>query len=220
MSKTAQDLITLFRSTIDDLVAPYLWSDVEVLAYIDEAQTAFARDTEIFFDSVTPGLTKVPIAPNQTYIPLDSRINRVRRAKLASQDSELSIQNFDSLDPSWDWEKATGTPTTLVLDVSVTQGRLIPISQTADTLLLWVYRDPLISISGVKDVLEVNDPLDMRLGLLNYMKSVAYDKNDSDIHNEQLSELYITKFDKYVIKAKYKYQKQRRQPGFVRYGGL
>ena len=220
MSKIAQDLVTLFRGSVDDSVAPYLWSDIEVLAYIDEAQIAFARDTEIFFDSVTPGLTSIPIAVGAGLVSLDSRVLKVRRAKLASQDAPLTVLNFDELDSSWDWEKATGTPASLILDVTNKKGQLIPSSQVADMLNIWVYRDPLKSVSTLTDVLEVDDPLDMRLGLLNYVKNVAYDKNDSDIHNEQLSKLYAAKFDEYTLKAKYKFQKQRRQPGFIRYGGL
>ncbi len=220
MAKTAQDLVTLFRGSVDDLVAPYLWSDIEVLAYIDEAQKEFARGTELFFDSVTPGLTRLPVAPNQTFLTLDPRINRIRRAKLSSQDSQLTILNSDELDPSWNWEQATGTPTVLLLDDSISLARLIPISQIADTLNIWVFRDPLKSIASLTDVLEVSDAVDMRLGLLNYVKSVAYGKNDSDIHNEQLSQLYATKFEEYVLKARYIHQNKRRHPGFVRYGGL
>jgi len=220
MATTAQDLVTLFRGAVDDVVAPYLWSDPEVLGYVDEAQKVFARETDMLFDSVTPALTSVPVVIGSGFVAIDPRVNRVRRAKLASQDSPLAILNFDQLDPSWNWEKATGTPTSLVLDATVSQGRLIPSSEVTDTLSLWVYRDPLNPIVALTDVLEIDDPVDMRLGLLNYIKSVAYDKNDSDIHNEQLSQLYAAKFEEYVDKAKYKYQKKRRSPGFIHYGGL
>lgn len=220
MAKTAQDLVSLFRAVVDDTVAPYLWSDPEVLSYIDEAQIAFARGTEIFFDSTTPGLTSVPVAPKGPFVSIDPRIVQVRRAKLASQTHPLTLQNANKLDPSWDWEKAVGTPYMLVLDDTRNFGRLIPIPVVADTLNLWVYRGPVRSISALTDELEITDPEDLRLGLLNYMKGAAYDKNDSDIHNEALSTASFAKFHEYILVAKYRYSRQRRSSGFIRYGGL
>ncbi len=220
MAKTAQDLVSLFRAVVDDTVAPFLWSDTEVLSYIDEAQTAFARGTEIFFDSTTPGLTKVPVAPKTPFVAIDPIIIRIRRAKLSSQAHSLKIQNTTQIDSAWNWEEAVGSPYVLILDDTRSFGRLIPMPVIADTLNLWVYRDPLNTISAVTDNLEITDPEDLRLGLLNYMKGAAYDKNDSDIHNEVLSAASFAKFKEYTLVAKYRYARKRRVPGFVRYGGL
>ena len=220
MAVTAQNLSDIFRAEVDDTVTPYLWSDVEVLGYIDEAQKAFAQRAQLFFDSVTPAITSVAVVAGTGAVALDPRILAVRRAKLASQTHPLTLTNLAQLDPSWNWESATGTPTTLVQDISVNTAQLIPSPQAADTLSLWVYRGPINTIAALTDVLEVDDPVDMRLGLLTYMKSIAYGKNDSDIHNEVLARLATVAFSAYVLSARYKYQKQRRTPGFVAYGGL
>ena len=198
MAVTAQNLSDIFRAEVDDTVTPYLWSDIEVLGYIDEAQKAFARRTELFYDSVTPAITSIAIVAGAGTVALDPRILRIRRAKLASQTKALVLTNLAELDASWNWESATGTPTVLVQDLSVNTGQLIPSPQAADTLNLWVYRDPINVIAALTDVLEVADPLDMRLGLLTYMKSIAYGKNDSDIHNEVLAKMATVAFNAYV----------------------
>ena len=79
MAVTAQNLSDIFRAEVDDTVTPYLWSDIEVLGYIDEAQKAFARRTELFYDSVTPTITSIAIVAGAGTVALDPRDRKSTR---------------------------------------------------------------------------------------------------------------------------------------------
>ena len=50
MLDTAQDVLDLVRSQLDDTSEPYLWPDAELIEYLDRAQREFAQKTLCFPD--------------------------------------------------------------------------------------------------------------------------------------------------------------------------
>ena len=48
----ATELSDYFRSQVRDEVAPYLWTDTDVLTYMNEAQKMFVRLTNGIYDVV------------------------------------------------------------------------------------------------------------------------------------------------------------------------
>lgn len=228
---TLANLLAHFRSDVDDSATPYLWSDSEFYRYIDEAQKQFARDTRCFLDSASTEMTRMPVSELRNYVNIDERILEVRRAQLLSNNRPLQILNFNELDHNtrsgdsfeqWEitsWSESTGTPRHLVLDHDSNRGRLVPAPVVADTLLLWVVRDPLDDIDDGECELEVTDRLD-QVTLLHYVKYLAYAKQDADVIDPARSQSHYQHYLAGTETARQRLNKVRRRPGTVRYGGL
>lgn len=216
----AEGLVEQLRLELDDTVEDYLWSDQELFLYVDLSQKWYAKVTEAFRDSTTPEITQISIAAdlNGDYDPLvtfDERIIRVEDAYLETAAVDLDLKNENELLSGWQTE--TGTPSALVLDYDHSKGRLVPVPDTDDTLLLTVVRYPL------KDVLdggrlEVKDPLH-QYALLDGAKHYAYSKNDADVYNPRLAAEYEAKFASNLMQFKSEFNRAKRRLGTVRYGG-
>lgn len=217
----AEGLVEQLRLELDDEVEDYLWSDRELLLYVDLAQKEYAKRTEAFRDSTTPEITQVTIAADingdyDPWITFDERVIRVEDAYLESTQSELTLHNENELGGG-SWRASTGVPTSLVLDYDHSKGRLVPSPDADDTILLTVVRYPLKNVTD-GGRLEVRDPLHQR-GLLDFAKSLAYSKNDADVHNPKLAAEYEAKFAMNCMRFKSELDKAKRRPGTVRYGG-
>lgn len=229
MAMSPEELVTLFRGQVDDLVEPYLWSDDEVYFYLDQAQRKFARWTHLFQDASTAAVTQVAVTAAEPFVVLDSRILEVRRASL-SDGSKVEVRNQGEMEDvygeldygvpmSSKWMTATGKPRYLVMDVEEGKGRLVPIPETDDTLSLFVVRLPLNKVTVDSVVLEVKDDEDQH-ALLSWMRHLAYLKQDSQTLNPQLSNESVAEFIAYCVDRKSELRNKRRRPGAVRYGGL
>lgn len=217
----AEGLVEQLRLELDDEVEDYLWSDKELLLYIDLAQKEYAKRTEAFRDSTTAEITQVEIAADDEgnyspWITFDERVIRVEDAYLESTESELTLHNENELGGG-SWRTSTGVPTSLVLDYDHSKGRLVPSPDADDTILLTVVQYPLKNVTD-GGRLEVRDPLHQR-GLLDFAKSLAYSKNDADVYNPKLAAEYEAKFAVNCMRFKSELDKAKRRPGTVRYGG-
>lgn len=59
---TGGELLTLFRSEMNDRAPPFLWETDEAYGYIDDAQIMFCRLTEGIADGITPAVTQLVLA--------------------------------------------------------------------------------------------------------------------------------------------------------------
>lgn len=236
MAYTPQQLVELFREDMDDVEAPYLWSQQRVYRYLDAAHKAFARRTDLLGTTAT-----VTITAGNPLVDIDPRWTRIRRATLNSTGKEISVTNFADLDHemfeddygsafefSTGWETKTGPPQFLVLDMERDKGRLAPylaVGTPNDQLNLLVYREPTTDIvynvgtGAVTGTLEVTDTQDQE-ALLWWMRSLAYGKHDAETANPNSEEAYRVKFLNYCEEAKRRQTRVRRRAGTVRYGGL
>lgn len=211
----AEGLVEQLRLELDDEVEDYLWSDRELLLYVDLAQKIYAKETEAFRDSTTAEICSVAVTADDPVVVLDDRIIRIDTAYLETADVELELKNQNEMLGSWRTE--AGTPCTLVLDDDHSQGRFVPIPDADDTLLLTVVRYPLKNVTeGGR--LEVKDPLH-QYTLLDGAKMFAYRKNDADVYNPKLASEYEARFMGQLMRFKSEIDRAKRRPGVTRYGG-
>lgn len=228
---TLANLLTFFREDLDDTETPYLWSDNQFYRYLDEAQKQFVRDTRYIHDATTAEICSIPVFAGREYIVFDERILEIKRAQLASTNRPLSLRNFNELDQNthagdsyeqWEivsWTESTGTPRYLVPEYETERARLIPTPTVNDTVNLWVIRDPLDDIDDGDSEMEVADRND-QLVVLDYVKFLAYTKQDADVYDKERGEFFFTKYAAGTEKTRQRINKKRRRPGVVRYGGL
>ena len=151
MAYTVKDLITMFRRNIED-AAYYpdrnmptedsLWSNYQLIQFLNEAQKEFAERTLIFKDSQSfdPAITEA-----DPWITLDPRILRIERAELASEDRVIPIVTIEEFQVSYfvddygykrsaSWETRTGPLQALISDIEAGYLRAYSIPEEDDVL--------------------------------------------------------------------------------------
>jgi hypothetical protein len=202
---TLSELIAAFRQRTDDVVEPTFWSDLDIIGYLNEAESEAAERALAIYDSVTPAVTQIAIEPARAQYSLHPAILRLadRTIRLASQ-PRCCLQPMDvgELDRRFacHWQDRRGTPRWFYLrglDAGVRGAQtlnLVPIPDRADELHLAVYRVPLTPMAKDNDCPEL--PARMHLRLLNWALYLAYLKEDSEICQPAKAQLYAQMFER------------------------
>ena len=94
MDSTA--LHDLFRSEVRDEATPYLWSDVEVYSFIDDAQKMFCRLQGGIADA-SSAITHLTVTAGDVLVPISPLILKLREARRSADGYDLEILNFEDL---------------------------------------------------------------------------------------------------------------------------
>jgi hypothetical protein len=202
---TPGELKDYFRREIDDLKAPYLWSDDDVFMYMDVAYSEFCRLTDYLSDATTPDVCQVSVIADEPFADLSPLVTKIRKATMSSTGHEVALRSMRQMDSGFvtndygvavgtNWLTTTGTPKIAVTDVEFNKLRLSPIPTAADTLDLIVYRLPIDTIDASSSEFEVTDRRH-QLIFLHKMKSLAYGKHDADVKNEVLEAKFERSFE-------------------------
>lgn len=211
-------LISAFRLDVDDNVAPYLWSDELIAAYADEAQKKFCRLTNGIADS-SSDLCSVDIEAGEPTADIDKRILKIRRVQRDSDGRRLDVYNLEDLDERGiRLTSIQGPVRAVVLGMEEHSVRWLDVPLANDTATLSVYRLPLRTITTTKTPLEIDEQ--HHRSLLLWMKHLAYARQDTDTHNEQLSQRYEADFRAYCREAKAEQDRARSKVRVVAYGGI
>lgn len=185
----------MFRDRVDDAAQPYLWSDAEVIGFLNEAVSEAAIRAQLIRDSTTTAVVQVAIvAATHTYA-LHASILDVHRAKLALASTPLETVSTEKMDADWPgWELASGTPRYLVLDTSgaTFSARLAPIPAANDTLHLIVHRLPIEPMGSDDDAPEI--PAREHYRLIDWACRCAYLKQDAETFDQQRADRYEAAF--------------------------
>jgi hypothetical protein len=178
------DLINLFRREVDDTVAPYLWSDEEIIDFANDAQDEACRRARLLIDSTTPELCQlnVPLA-NEGLVLLDERTLFVRHARIEGGHRALQRATVRDLDAKhWNWrDHPPRPPVAFVTDYETGKLLLWPRPDTDVTLRLTVVRLPLVQMNDGQDRPEINPRLQRSLRF--WMMFRAYSKQDSQAND-------------------------------------
>lgn len=209
-------LLKLWRTRVFDAVEPYLWSDAEALAYMDEAQKQYCRSVRGIADSMTPAVTQAPVTQGNGWVPLDHRVTEVRSAYLVSLQRTLKIRNDGEVEPR---ELALpGNPHGLVVGETAGYVRLDRVPLANDTLQLSVYRLPLNDIADKITDLEI--PEQHQMLLLDGISAQAYLKDDVETRDENKAQQAKDRFEAGCKKAYSEMVRLRGSRGTVAYGGI
>lgn len=196
------DLLALFRSDADDQFAPYLWSDEEVLSYLDDAQKKFCQLTGGIADATTKGVAILTARANRTMLPLHPRVLKVRAAFNAAGQA-LQILNFEDLEfkpGNKDlYSTETGEVAALVLGMTEDQIRLIKVPGEDTTINLITYRLPLEDVTASGQDLEIADQ--HHPALLFWMRHRAHLKNGEETFDPRRAEDFRQRFVAYCGQA-------------------
>lgn len=221
---TVSEYLADLRLELDDLpnedgsTDGCLWSDTELLRYINEAASTVARRTYCYRLNLSLAVTA-----NDAMIPLPTQtLLRVYRAYLVTAnrlleqmnvDDEVALRDYGISISVPDYEAVTGTPTGYLLDYAPGYLRLYPIPAQNDTLnfLVAILPEELES----SDDMPFEDPEDLHLTLL-YAMYRAYSKHDADTFNPTKARENKAQFDEGTRLREAEFRRHHRRPGVVK----
>ena len=206
------ELISLFRNETMDTERPYLWSDEEVMVYLNDAYSMLVRFVGGVPDSITPECCEVAYSSGDKNVDIDPAVLRIVRA-FNNAGVEISvIENTDA-----PLVRSAGKVTLLkvgsetgeninfmVLGADQMKANLHPIPTSSGTLRLQVRRLPITEITT--DAQELTDlPVIHHFHLVKWMKALAYKKQDAetfDMDKAMVNEQLFLKYaDQYVFEV-------------------
>jgi hypothetical protein len=212
------ELLALFRSEMNDTVKPYLWSDDELISYLDDAQLMFCRKTEGIPDDENPTVTRVDVAVGTDRINLHPTIKQIRNVIRTDTGRTIEVINKEDMPRrGWYFDGRSGHVRALVIGSTANRARVWPLSDEVLTLELSVFRLPLTKIADT-DVLEIDE--EHHVHLLHWVKHRAYLKQDSEAFDRLNAAECETKFLAYCAEVKTEQRRKRHKARTISYAGL
>jgi hypothetical protein len=224
---TTDELYSLFRDTVADTVKPYLWSDDEVYAYMNDAYFWFVRLTGGIPDFLSDICT-IPVVKDEPNAEISQAILRIRQATLsdgrdvkiinAQDTTRLNDEDFGLL-RRLNMTNTTGAVRYMVIGLEPGLVRWVNIPDHDDSVHLLIERLPLAPIdtfsSGFDGVADQH-----HFHFLKWMEHLAYNKHDVDSYNPRKSEDSKAKFLEYCDFAKKEKDIAKHKTRIVAYGGI
>lgn len=176
------DIIELFRSEVDDIVEPYLWSHEDAIEYANDAENEAARRARLIIDSSTAAICTIAVIAGTHTYALAPSVVFIRRARLTASVplSRKTTADMDEYSPMWE-ESSRSTPRVYVSDADTGSIRLWPTPAANGTLNLTVVRTPVAEMKEDEDTPELNARFHRSLRF--WMMFRAYSKQDADTNN-------------------------------------
>lgn len=181
---TLTDLIAAFRTEADDQTAPYLWSDSEIVGYLNDAENEACIRANLLVEEQT-----LILAAGQQSVGLDPRVLDVAEVRRVIGRLPLrreSIAGFNG------WP-SNGTPRGYALSGRILYVR--PIPQTPETLWLRIYRLPSEPLVLDWPNSEPEIPTSEHLRLLDWALYRAFSKRDADTYEKNRGMDYGARFE-------------------------
>lgn len=141
-------LIAQFRREADDRQTPYLWSDEDVQAWLDEAEQEAAIRAHLLPEKVNTDICQVAVTADTATYSLHAALLTIRHARFVTAGGQacrllvVSQEAIDGICPNWR-DADHGQPQFLIHDEQT--ATLVPPPSDAGTLKMDVYRLPLDS---------------------------------------------------------------------------
>lgn len=224
----SSELLALFRSDTTDTVAPYLWSDAEVYAYMNDAYFMFVRLTGGVSDALSDACV-LETSVKEPYVDLDPSILRIRQASLAPDGKTVRVINAQDTEALTDEDfgvlrrlntsTSVGEVRYLVTGMQQNVARLVNIPDRVYTINLLIERLPLTTITGASQSFTDVAP-HHHFHFLKWMRSLAYNKQDADTFDVKKAEAERQAFEVYCALAKREKDQYKHKVRVVRYGGI
>lgn len=225
------ELYDTFRSDVVDTARPYLWTDEDVYRYMDAAYRMFVRLTGGIADFTTEEVVKLNLITGEDVYSLHPSVLRIMTITLDSTGEEVSVINaadmptlYNSVNDYGQLRKLSmnnlpGAVRWVVQGMQKNKVKVIQIPMADDSLSMYLYRLPLTHIVDDKhDLGEVDD--DHHTYLLDWMKSLAYKKQDAETVDKAKSEKAEADFTKYCAQVRREWERYKHKTRVVGYGGF
>lgn len=201
---TVDDIVLFARTyVLDDAVLPYLWSDIELLDYANDAEQEACRRASLLIDESTaqdadavPLCTLAVVAGTSLYT-ISKKILRVRTAIPAVNNVALMQKTENWLDEFYpNWREDTGTPVYFVQDKDWI--RFVPEPVADDTVTLNVIRFPLADMALAQGPPEDSPeiPEEYHRDLTDWIAHRAYNKQDAETQDLLKSQIFEDRFER------------------------
>lgn len=220
---TAGELLTAWRDDVNDVVAPYLWSDAVAYRYMTIVCDTVAVRTKQLVKQIT-----LNFAAGATAVPLPRYVLEVREAQVVDG-AVLSPINLNrtvggvaddygfSAGSMSAFNQAEGAPRYYMRDADNQAIRLVPRPADAGALQLQCYvtiAEPMAN--GVRLPFSASEDL---LLVLEGMKALAYRKQDAETEDLVRANAHGQIFESGLKEREWRVQNHRRTPGVVRMSG-
>lgn len=180
------------RRRLDDLATPLLWSNAELVEYINEAHREAAERARLIYDE-DGALTQVSVTAGTARYELDPAILGLNRVVLESNGLPLRRRTTEWMDENCPgWERNEGAPR-----VFVEREKYLVLSPTPlvdDAIRLSLWRVPLEPLDDDDDEPEFAPRHHERM--LDWAVHLAYLKRDADTYDEQKADRYEASFER------------------------
>lgn len=223
----SSELYDTFRSDVSDVAKPYLWSDDEVFRYMDAAYKMFVRLTGGITDFLSDA-TLIDMVAGEKVADSHPSILRILHAERVSDGNPLRIVNTTDLNSviQNDYgalrnlvnDRSIGTVHSMIIGRQKNKVEWVSTPAEDDQAQLSVFRLPLENITGFdQELAEVDDM--HHIYLLDWMKHLAYKKQDADTFDKGKSEEFKADFEAYCMFAKGELERKSFKVRVVQYGG-
>jgi len=214
--------ITAFRSDLSDGEAPYLWSDEDIVRYLNDAVNEAAERALLIEDSTTDDCCEITLVPGTSTYALHASVIGVKRATFGGKVMhQTSIEAEDESGASW--EALTGPePQKFIINGNASEIRILPEPTEAGTVRLTVYRTPLAPLTVDADTEEPELKTIYHERLKHWVYRCAYLKRDADTLDEAEADRYEGRFIAAFGErptAKVRRNRNDRRPHVVRMNG-
>lgn len=224
----SDELLTAFRSDIVDVATPTLWSDDEGFRYADAAYRMFVRLTGGISD-FTSAATVVDIVATEATSEISPSILRIMSANKLSDEQDLEIINMvdESTTESDDYfqllrsirSTATGPVRKMVIGAERGKVRWVSVPEVDDTVNMHIYRLPLEHIVDGTHLMDDIDE-DHHPYLLDWMKHLAYKKQDAETFDKSKSDQCEASFRTYCSQVKSEFERYKHKTRVVQYSDV
>lgn len=212
------DLLEQFRLDLNDVEEPYLWSDKEVLGYMNDAQRMFCRLVGGIGD-VSSALTQLAYTPASDWVSTSPLILKIRRATDLATGRPIDVWNEEDMTRrGFRFNNVPGHVARMVIGMEEHAARLHAYPDRAGTIQLSVERLPLQAITGVDQAFEIDEQHHEHLGL--WMAYRAYSKQDAETFDRTKSAESKLAFEQYCFDAAAERERARGKIRVVAYGGI
>lgn len=187
--ETVSDLIKAFREDERDAVAPYFWSDSQLVRFANGALTAFAEKTKSIIDDNYA----IEFAAGEAVLDYPETIIDVIDAEIAMGEKSWAIDVRSPGEIRRSSLPKSGRVCVILADNAVGKLRLVPAPSAAGVLSLQAIRRPLKELSKDAKIPDVN-PVH-REYLLLFIKHRAYNVADSEILDTAKATGFLIEFN-------------------------
>lgn len=223
------ELYDMFRRDVADVVPPYLWSDDEIYAYMNDAYFMFVRLTMGIPDFLTDEVCLLTATQGEPYSALHPSILNIRTATIEGTGDSIRIINAqDAMNLRQEdygilrrlnQTAVLGKVRYMVIGIQQDIAQWINTPEEDTAVRLLVERLPITPITGGFQEFE-GVQQQHHLALLKWMRYLAYSKQDMETFNLTRADQQKADFEVYCYSAKREKDKYKHKTRVVMYGGL
>lgn len=211
---TLGELIALARTRLDDRVAPYLWSELELTEFANTAQDEAAERARFLRDTVQVAVVADTDLYTLPVVPLYDGILDMRFVDTLGRLSVVRHASYSTFNVLTHYGAQEGTPFYFEYANSPTQFRLYPTPNLDGTLAVDLVRLPTENERMVSAGDEPVIPTEFHRDLVYWMLFEAYSLRDGDIRESSSTEKAEARFtQKFGPKISAKHKKAARFSG-------